>query len=570
MKKVVNLWVSGMFNHMKQYSGIKYFVFFLILTANINNCISNDILWERLPSGNNEGISYYENPDCVVSSDNQFIITINSNTGNNNWISVYDKNNCNLVNKILFQSYKPFKQKNIIELFARKDSNIICCIYLNCGIDTNFFNARFYEIPSLKLIDTIGRYGLPEDLSSDFHYQVSCPLTNRKKFYYIDNYSQKIIFTDSITDDSGLALNINTIKFSPDNNFLIIQTYFQSNVYIYDVNKHTVIWNDDIDDDDNSHTITICDISLDMNYMVFCSSMDIYIYNFQIKDIIDVINLENFTLFSPANISISNNNQYLLLSNHTQFAVFDILNNSVIVNSFLSDYIKTIPGSNNYTYDYFYKQFFTPDNKNILLSSYYGQYYFNFVSKKLEELFSTHIGSSLDGYPGILKFANNDQYLITIGTDKTIIWDAQTGKFIKALDFSRKSEDNNTIAIYPDTENLIYSSDSKIYFYNFVDDVLADEIEVRNNVLQLAVSGNGKYLGYTMSDSSFAIYDLEEGSVIYSNKIKLDTLGRVFGIFLSEDHLVCITTIEKEIYNIDDIEAVAYDFLSGQQIDFFF
>ncbi|MFC2130437.1 hypothetical protein ACFLSQ_03280 [Bacteroidota bacterium] len=529
----------------------KLLLILILFLSNIHQCLSNDdILWERAPLNH-----------CIYTTDGNYIIAYSYE-----WLTVYNAETGAPINTIYFDPLKESKfNYGISGLHVQKDSNIIACRYW----DTSWAYYIYYDIPSLNIIKRHEMFYNQEAQSPNLNYGVKYGKNN--SFLVYDFETSEIIYKDSVSclkPDSG-SCPVNFFQFSDDSKIILTLIDLDSLVYvsIFDILGKKNISNCEIFYD-RDHDLTNIEISDDLNYIVITYINLICIYDAKSGNLLNEI--ETFQNTSSGIFcSISHDNKYISsIDWHSEITVYERATGKVVSYFHCLEGIIDLPGAI-YKGEFLYNQQFSPDNSKLLVCGREANYLFDIFSGNLLSLFSSHY-STFSDESGIVFFADNDNYLITIGIDKTIICDTKTGAFIKALNLTRSAEEANTIAIHPDTKHLIYSVDNKIYFYDLVDETISDEITVANKVLHLDVSGNGKYLGYTFVDSSFAIFDLMLGKVIFSRKIKLDTLGRVYGIFMSQDHLVSVNTIAKEIYYIDDFEALVYDFLTGEEIDFFF
>ncbi|NOZ46618.1 MAG: T9SS type A sorting domain-containing protein [Chlorobi bacterium] len=512
-------------------------IILLILTGNFY-CLSKSILWERMPSAQQK-INDYTLQNCVYSADGKYIVAFQKRLNEGNWITVYNAGKGELVNKLFFNPDSNSYHNKIINIFARKDSNILCCTFWGLtDRGTQYVDANFYEIPSLKLIDTIQKFNAVDDISYNFRYSLSY-FSNAGEFIVYDNYNKETIYTN-FTEYS-----ITSCHLSRSGNYVVAIT--GNNVNIFNIKNKKLTWQDDIDE-----KIYSAFLSDDEKYLAFSTSDSIFIYDFPTGKIIKTINLKEQSSDETYCI-ISHDNKYISviyqnLSFESNISIYDVMSGQIVKNITFEAVTPKLPDTYKYD-DYFYNQQFSNDNKSLLVSGINGHYLFDVKSGKLLSLFSTHYADFHDK-SGIVMFTNNDKYLLTIGPYKTIIWDARKGAFIKILNLGTTAERKNTIAIHRDSKQIIYSAGNKIYFYNFVDERLEKEITTDKNVLQLDVSGNGKYLAYTMSDSSFAVYNLEKEKVVLTKKYKFKYLNESFvGIKLSNDDLCYVVGVRGDKYS---------------------
>ncbi|MFH1049516.1 MAG: T9SS type A sorting domain-containing protein [bacterium] len=566
MKKVDTLWVSGMFNYLNFTSGIKYLVFFLILIANINNCFSNNILWERFPSILND-LAFIRQRNLLYSYDGKYIITHYINL-DKNYVIVSDATTGVTINKRMIKSENENNRLFLSQIFSLRDTNIIAC-----EIEDTLSNIYYFKVPSLELVKKDTQLYYFNELSPNFDnavYFSSYEYSNTFTVFSLEKIgNSKIIYKDTAYNTNPDPKNrwIHDVKYSLDGKYLIVITHGAfADVSIYDIYQKKMLWHDN-----NTEPFNNAVISDDSKYIILTTSTKIYIYDFYTGLLINEMNhIQNNTFGVYSNIS--HDNKYVSsIDNYSEITIYNAVTDEVVSNFHCLESIIDLPSSN-YVGDFLYDHQFSKDNNKLLVSGTETHYLFDINTSKILTLYSTN-NCYPDEYPGILKFANNDEYLITLGPDKTIIWDAKTGKFVKMLNLARNSEQINQVALSVDSKQLIYKSDNKIYLYNFVDEVLTDEIEVSSNVLQLAVSGNGKYIGYTLADSSFAIYDLEAGRVVYSRKENFSGYHeddiRFYSISFSPDSLCSVTLIGVDKWLGFSYYTNIYNFFEDRKINEF-
>jgi len=526
--------------------------------------LSNDnILWERVPTALND-VDYIHQRNCVYSADGNYIIAIHRE-----WLSVYDSQTGAPVNKRYFDPLleDPWNNTGIDKIYTHKDSNIIACRYW----DTLQSYLVYYEIPSLNILGR--KQMIAPLLSSDFEHATRSNYPFNNYFTVFDMNTFEIIYTDSAynSNKDQESKKVDYLKYSLDNNFIIAIVFNEQiiNLSIFDLIKKEMTSHYDIHPNEFDLEINSIKISDDFRYIIFTNEFGIYIFDlFAGNKISEIKHIQNTT--SGNYSAISNNNKYIASINfHSEITLYEMETGSLTSNFHCLDNIIDLPGVN-YKGDFIYDQQFSPDNSKLLVCGMESYYLFDIFNGELISLFSTHHNDLLEE-PGIVMFANNDEYLLTIGPDKTIIWDAKTGRFIKALNLSRNSEQSNTVAISPDSKCLVYDDYDKIYFYDFVKEELVKEINPDNNVLQLSVSVDCKYLGYTMADSSFAVYDLETDSVIFNKSIKLGDKDELYGIYLSGNLNICFVIVAHgEIINMNVYGGHTYNFIDKKKLGFFY
>ncbi|NOZ46617.1 MAG: hypothetical protein GXO79_07515, partial [Chlorobi bacterium] len=510
-------------------------IILLILTGNFY-CLSKSILWERVPIEQGDWFEPNRNT-CVISSDNKYIIT-----RNRNWLSVYDAVNGQPLKNLYFDNSKlNISAKGLIDIYSRGDSNIIACSSLIYDKDNEIDESAkvdIYEIPSLRLIDSISKYPFINDFSNNFHYAL---WTQLNVFYIFDNTIQPIyynpVYIDSVHSASTGFSFWSKIGFAPNGNYLV--AIFEHNAYIFDIRNKKLYWKSTYDSVNNEIYDAI--ISNDMKYIVLASLDSIIVYDFQSKKKIKSfknVQVKPNDIIRTISLALSDDNKYLAItSNGTSnynygITVMDFNNEKVISNINLFRQMKDLPDQY-FEPEILFNIQFLKDNQYLLASGVVGNYLFNIFTGKLMNLYSTNFLIDMyDYYPCLISFANNDKNIITIGSDKTIIWDARTGAFIKALNLHISASRKNTIAIQHDSKQIIYSVDNKIYFYNFVDERLEKEITTDKDIITLAVSDNSKYIAYAFKNNSsyigFRVYDIENDTILFEQPATLLNIKNVF------------------------------------------
>jgi WD40 repeat protein len=532
-------------------------------------CMPNNIIWQRVPSLFDQE---YINPhiyNCLLLCKGEYLIAVDED-----WLSIYDsQTGIPIINKIFEPKYDNKDNSGILHIFSTPDSNVIMCCYRYCNNDSCWFNYIYYEIPSLKEIKRKYKSIYYLSVSPNLQYGSTTFVNDSTiDFAIIDLNSSKIILEgltyrseDPLPGDySGLD-----IKFSNDNEYVIIRRQDNKcDVSLFSLKEEKMLWHDEINE-----IICSAEISNNLEYIIITSLQYIYIYDFSSHELLKKIELHKTYVRFPFSV-ISFNNKYIsTINNFNEIIIYDLELDSILYDFTLNEKFNNIPGERFY-YDFLYSQKCFLNENKIVICGFNGYYVYNIETNKLVNLLSTH-SMELFVEPALIKFINNNEYLMTIGPDKTIIWDAKTGAFIKALNLARSADQSNTIAIHPDTKNLIYSVDTTIYFYNIVDEELTREITTRSDVLHLDINGNGRYLGYTMKDSTFAIYDLDLDKVIFWGKgwfnIHDPSGNRFYSIALSPNNL-CAVTIQSgdKYFGYDYYTRGVYDFIDFKEYEAFF
>ncbi|MFH1052020.1 MAG: T9SS type A sorting domain-containing protein [bacterium] len=527
-------------------------------------CYSNDnILWERVPTLAPDS---YFTQKCYFSYDEKYIITVHPN-----WISVYDADNGVPVKNLLFNPGDQIDFRGINDFFVDNKQNILSCKYIT---NDGYWNLINYDIPNLNVVKTSTIPFWFDSLSSDL------------KFALLQNFPQKNTFmiydiskNDTFYIDSAYVYNSTPKKsyhsrffFSNDSKFLIAAINYDSVLDIslfslYDkelVKYYSIKRNDDL-------FIRNIEINDDMEYFVATNSKYISIYKLQTGELIRTIDHPKFISSDDYSVFLKNNKYIASLYEGDKIIIYDIATGNSANEIYCCKNFKTSYNSDYPDHDKIHYILFSKDNSKLLACGKSFNYLIDIISGELISLISSHYTSDIYEEPNFIKFVNSDEYLLIIGISETFIWDSKTGHFVKIMNIAGTAGFHNAITISGDSRQLIFNSEKKILFYNFVDELLENEITTENPVLQLDVSDNGKYIGYTMSDSSFAIYDLEEGSVVYSRKESFNGYHEedinFYSISLSPNHLCAVTTQSGDKFVGYDYVTRIYDFIEDKLID---
>jgi hypothetical protein len=503
-------------------------------------CFSNErILWERVPT---LGPSHFFSQKCLFSSDGKYIITVHPD-----WLSVFDAETGKQINNKYFNPANKDEHYGIDNFFVNNYQNVICCKYFNsdgyCGI-------RYYDIPSLNVIETFSMPFWFDSFSSDLRLALMENFPQYNSFLIYDIFEDDTLYIDSAYIYNPPPDNRFTSRFffSKDSKFLIAAVNYDSilDISVFNINEKKMINHYSVKRIYGRYIENIT-ISNDFEYIVTTTYEYISIYKLQTGELVRNIyhpQIHDPGVMFPIEYTVISNNNKFIASQYEYYKIkiYDIETGNIVHDINCCKDFKNPTGGFPDARDYIHLMVFSKDDNKLIACGFGVNYLIDVNTGNLISILSSHyIGESYEDKPGFIKFVNNDEYLITKGNSETIIWDAKTGAFIKAINFSCTAPNGiNTIAIHPDTKHLINSNDTTIYFYNFIDEELSDEITTTDDVLYLDISGNGRYLGYTMKDSTFAVYDLQIAKVILSSKEKFTndpsvTDIRLSGIKLSDE-----------------------------------
>lgn len=399
-------------------------ILILLLLSNFY-CLSNDVLWQRVPSSNR-----IFSPAAIYSSKNNSIISVRD------WIAIYDTNDSAPFNLLRFDKEK-HNTFRIERIFTAKDSNILGVQYPGYieGFGSKLFTkVNFYEIPSFKLIDTFYRSHPIDAFSSNNDMY----LRTHSNIFRVHNINGEEIYLDSVNlkdfNESKLQLT-----FSPDDKFLI-GTY-QGSAYIFDLLNKTNAW-----ESNPNNKILKAFFSEDMKFFILSCVDSIYFHDFKSGLIQKTIKNQNKYVIENLPLAISSDNKYLSViydypNEESELIIINLENDKLFKSVILKDLIENIPDkrinipAENWNEES-YNNIQYVGNDKLLISSNMSSYLFDILNNTIRNIYSTHNTYDFKDSLRYVFFANQDNYLITVGTDKTIVWDAKTGSFIKILNFA--------------------------------------------------------------------------------------------------------------------------------------
>jgi hypothetical protein len=487
-------------------------------------------------------------PYTCKYSGNKYVVT-----GYDYWIACYDKDTGLPVSSLHTDYLNNGYFTRIRAIHTKKDTNLL--------IAETYNKLFFLTIPEFKLLNTVNKkFYYIEHISVNWEFLVAphdIYSDNQCVFDIYKTETNELYYRDSTNSSNSNENNIYMMKFTDDGNYLIvISADIEYYITVFDVRNKKKLSSQSL----GSKLVYNIDISNDSKNVLLSTNEGIIIYTLP------------ELLF---NKSINQNEEYIgegIFSNDGSFiaildsgeilSIYNIESGQSSKSFNIGQMVNNLPNSEIQSRKFQYTQISNDDNK-LLFSTEGVNYQFDLEKDTINDAFCTHY-TDLSHECTEIFFNNKDKQLVTCGPNQMMVWEPKTGKFNKSINLRYYNNSSNDYDI--DTNgNLIMFKNKNIYFYNFKTQEYVKTITTRYFINFLSLSGNGKYLGYILQDSTFEIYDLENESIIYNGDLYTSNGYTPYGIEMSYDSLCIVISVKNDGVS-DDFRNYLFNFITQKEI----